>query len=82
VNGPGNPTLIGAVGFTTVTNPQTGVYCVGPLISGHSVITSSPVSTNITVATYSPQQCPGSYEFGTSNGASLASGTGFYVEVP
>jgi hypothetical protein len=82
VNGTGNPTLVGAVGFTTITNPQSGVYCVGPVISGHTTIVATPVATSVTVATYSPQQCSGDYEFGTSNGSDFTDGQGFNVVVP
>ena len=82
VNGTGNPTLVGAVGFTTITNPQSGVYCLGPTISGHTTIVATPVATSVTVATYSPQQCSGAYEFGTSSGSDFTDGQGFNVTVP
>lgn len=78
----GNPTLNGAVGLTTVTNPQAGVYCFGPTISGHNTVVVTPIATSVSIAEYSPQQCSGDYEFATSNGTNLTNGQGFDIIVP
>ncbi len=83
INSVGNPYL-GAnstFGFTSVTNPSTGFYCVQPGFSGHPALTS-PDATATTVATVSPQTCSGGYEFETSNGQNLTTGSGFTVAVP
>ena len=54
----------------------------GLTISGHTTIVATPVATSVTVATYSPQQCSGDYEFGTSSGSDFTDGQGFNVVVP
>jgi hypothetical protein len=79
VNGPGNPILTENAGFTSVSEPQNGTFCVGPIIPGHPPLVS-PAGAEAIIATVSPQQCPGSYEFRSN--VELIQGGGFSVLVP
>ncbi len=79
VNGAGNPSFSESSGFTSVTEPQPGVFCLNPIIPGHPVLVS-PASTEATFFTVSPQQCAGGYEIATNT--SIPAGAGFQALVP
>jgi hypothetical protein len=79
VNGSGNPSLGLNSGFSSVTEPAPGEFCLTPLYAGHPIIVSG-AGTDVSFGVFSPQQCPGGYEIGASE--SLTSGQGFMVTVP
>jgi hypothetical protein len=79
VNGVGNPTFTINSGFTAVTEPQAGVFCLTPAFAGHTIVTSV-VGTEAVLAQVSPQQCPGGYELATNQ--TIGNGDGFNVTVP
>jgi hypothetical protein len=78
VNGPGNPLLTENAGFTSVNEPQPGVFCLNSLIPGHAPVVSA-AGVEAIFATVSPQQCPGGYEIRTNQ---EITGGGFSVLVP
>lgn len=83
MNSVGNPTLIANSGFTSVTEPQAGEFCVGPLFPGHPVITSPAGGSNdASVSEVSDQQCPTDYEVAVTNGVAFAAGQGFNIVAP
>jgi hypothetical protein len=77
VNGVGNPTFTVNSGFSAVTEPQEGIFCITPVYAGRPLITSSVGAVG--VASVSPQQCPGGYELESGAGQN---GTGFSIMVP
>ena len=79
VNGPGNPVLTENAGFTAVSEPQNGTFCVDPIIPGHPPLISA-AGVNATFVTVSPQQCPGGYEF--KSNVEITGGGGFSVLIP
>jgi hypothetical protein len=79
VNGPGNPILTENAGFTSVTEPQPGVFCLSPLIPGHTPVVSA-AGVEAIFATVSPQQCPGGNEIRTNQ--QITGGAGFSVMIP
>jgi hypothetical protein len=79
VNGPGNPILTESAGFTAVSEPQVGTFCVDPIIPGHPPLVSA-AGVDATFVTVSPQQCPGGYEF--KSNIEISGGGGFSVMVP
>jgi hypothetical protein len=80
LNSVDNPTFAVNSGFTSITEPATGEFCLDPVYSGHPLIIS-PAGGEAILSTFSPEQCPGGYEIG-SNPANLADGAGFSVMVP
>jgi len=83
LNGVGNPTIVSGSGFTSVTEPEAGVFCLAPVFSGHAPIVSDAGGNNEAIfSEASAQQCPGDYELVVTNGYSLGSGQGFNVTVP
>jgi len=80
VNGVGNPTFTTNSGFSSITEPATGEFCLSPVYAGHPLI-ATPVGGELIVAVVSAQQCPGGYELGTSP-AGISNGEGFSVTVP
>jgi hypothetical protein len=79
VNGVNNPTLETNVGLTTVTEPETGVFCVGPIVPGHPILVS-PIATVAAIAPVSPQKCPGNFQIDSNE--PLSGGEGFSVVIP
>jgi hypothetical protein len=79
VNGPGNPVLTENAGFTSVSEPQVGTFCLGPIVPGHPPIVSA-AGTEAIFATVSPQQCPGGYEIKSNQ--EISGGGGFSVVIP
>lgn len=81
INGSGNPAFINGAGFTSVTEPQANVYCIGPVYSGVPLIAVPAGGGNrAVIVQVSPQQCPGGYELEASAG--FSTGQGFTVEAP
>jgi hypothetical protein len=78
VNGAGNPSFGASVGFTTVTSPAAGVYCVGPAIAGHPLLIT-PAGTATAIALGPSEKCSGSYQ--VESEVALTSGQGFIVAV-
>jgi hypothetical protein len=88
INATGNPAFLpGAVGFTSVTEPSAGIFCInipagatgiGPIVSD--------AGGNLTAiyAQVSPQQCAGQYEIAQqANSANPpGNGQGFSIMVP
>jgi hypothetical protein len=79
INGPGNPTFAVDSGFSSVTEPDEGVYCLDPIYAGHTIIVSLD-SVAADIAEVSPQKCPGGYQLETN--VNLEGGQGFNVIVP
>jgi hypothetical protein len=86
INGSGNPAFnAGAVGFTTVTEPQANIYCVAiPAgATGIQPIISDFGGNNDAVFSFaSPQQCPGEYEVAQESGTAVGNGQGFVIMIP
>lgn len=76
----GNPVIAGGSGFSSVTEPQTGVFCLAPIYGSLPLIVSPAGGTEL-ADTYSPQECPGAYEIVTEP-AHIDDGEGFNVMVP
>jgi hypothetical protein len=88
INATGNPAFTpGAVGFTSVTEPTPGIFCIaipagatgiGPIVS------DAGGSLAAIYAQASPQQCPGQYEVAQQNNGAPAptNGQGFNIMVP
>lgn len=79
VNGAGNPTFLANSGFSSVTEPESGFFCLTPLYTGHPIL-ATPAGTAASFLTVSPQKCPGGYEIEASE--AVSSGQGFIVAVP
>ncbi len=79
VNGAGNPTFLANSGFTSVTEPQPGFFCLTPAYAGHPIL-ATPAGTAAAFLTVSPQQCSGGYEIEASE--PVSSSQGFIVSVP
>ncbi len=79
INGAGNPAFGSDSGFTSVTEPQTGFFCITPVYAGLPILTT-PGGTTDSFAVVSPQKCPGGYEIEASS--SISTGEGFIVAVP
>lgn len=79
-NSAGNPSIGAGSGFTTVSHPQAGIYCLGPSIAGHPVLVTPAGDANI-FAMGPSEVCTGSYQIEV-NTANLASGQGFIAAVP
>jgi hypothetical protein len=85
INATGNPAFApGAVGFTSVTEPSSGTFCIAipPGASGINPVLSD-VGGNLAgvYAQVSPQQCSGQYEIFSENGAP-GNGQGFSIMIP
>jgi hypothetical protein len=78
VNGAGNVSFLNNVGFTSVSEPQSGTYCLVPAYPGHPIL-ATPAGTFTPVAVQGASQCPGGYELRAEG---LTSGQGFTVTVP
>ena len=74
VNGAGNPTFLSDSGFSGVTSPQSGVYCLTPSISGHPLLVTA-AGTQAIFSLVSAQKCPGGYQIETAT--TLSNGQGF-----
>jgi hypothetical protein len=86
INGSGNPAFgTGAVGFTTVTEPQANIYCVA-IPAGATgiqpIISDAGGSNNAVFSLASPQQCSGEYEVAQESGTAIGSGDGFVIMIP
>lgn len=79
VNGAGNPAFTVNSGFTSITEPASGEFCLTPAYA-EPLITTPAGGTEV-AGLYSPQQCPGGYEIGTDP-SDLSNGEGFSVMVP
>ncbi len=79
VNGPGNPILTENAGFTSVTEPEAGVFCLNPIVPGHTPVVS-PAASLATFAIVSPQKCPGGNEIRSNQ--EITGGEGFSVMIP
>ena len=79
VNGAGNPMFLANSGFSSVTEPQPGFFCLTPLYAGHPIL-ATPAGTAAAFLTVSAQQCPGGYELEASE--AVSNGQGFIVAVP
>jgi hypothetical protein len=83
LNGVGNPTIVVGSGFTGVSEPSTGVFCLAPLFPNHPAVVSDGGGNNQAVfSEVADQQCPGDYELAVTDGFSLVGGQGFNVTVP
>jgi hypothetical protein len=86
LNGLGNPTFgPGAVGFTSVTEPQPNIYCINiPAGSGGitPMISNFGGNNNAVFSTASAQQCSGQYEIAQQSGNAIGSGQGFTILIP
>jgi len=86
VNGTGNPAfLAGAVGFTSVTEPSTGIFCIA-IPAGATgigpVLSDAGGNLAAVYAQVSPQQCAGQYEIALQTGTAPTNGQGFSIMVP
>lgn len=79
VNSVGNPAFTVNSGFSSVTEPATGEFCLTPAYP-EPLITTPAGGTEV-AGLYSPQQCPGGYEIGTKP-SDIGGGEGFSVMVP
>jgi hypothetical protein len=79
VNGVGNPLLTENAGFTSVSEPQPGTFCLNPYVPGHPAVVSA-AGVEAVFSSVSPQQCPGGYEFRSNQ--EISGGGGFAVVVP
>lgn len=79
VNGAGNPMFLANSGFTSVTEPQAGFFCLTPVYAGHPIL-ATPAGTAAAFLTVSAQQCSGGYEIEASE--PVSNGQGFIVSVP
>ena len=75
LNGVGNPVFSAdAVGFTTVTEPQTGIYCV-PIPDGATgiqpIISDAGGDNDAVFSFASPEVCPGDYEIAQESGTAI-----------
>jgi hypothetical protein len=83
LNGIGNPSIVVGSGFTGVSEPSAGVFCLAPLLPGHPAIVSDGGGDNEAIfAEVADEQCPGDYEIAVTNGFSLSGGQGFNITVP
>jgi hypothetical protein len=80
VNGAGNVSFLSNAGFSSVSEPSPGKYCLTPAYAGHPILVSS-AGTGQTIAVIGAAQCPGGYELEAAE-APLSSGQGFIVSVP
>lgn len=80
VNSAGNPTIGAGSGFTSVTHPASGIYCLSPSISGYPILIT-PAGDGDVFDLGPSESCPGGYQIET-NVANLASGQGFIAAVP
>jgi hypothetical protein len=76
----GTPTLGDNSGFTSVTEPKPGFFCIFPVYAGHPIMTT-PAGTADAFAVIGPTDCSGGYEIEASS-TSIKHGEGFSVEVP
>ncbi len=79
INGAGNPSFGAAAGFTSVTSPAPGVYCVGPVIAGRPLLVT-PAGTSTAIALGPSEKCSGAYQ--VESEVALSNGQGFIVAVP
>jgi hypothetical protein len=79
INGAGNPSFLTNSGFTSVTSPSAGVYCLTPAFAGHPLLVT-PAGIEAVFALVSAQNCPGGYQIETNS--TVSSGQGFVVAVP
>ncbi len=79
VNGAGNVSFLTNAGFSSVSEPQPGKYCLTPAYAGHPILVTSG-GTFASIAVIGAAQCPGGYELEAE--APLTSGQGFTVSVP
>jgi hypothetical protein len=88
----GSPVLGGNVGFTSVTNPSTGVYCISPVFrdAANSLVLPvfGPVNGGIGATIVASGACPATayqvetYNQGNGNVAAPAQGQGFTIAIP
>lgn len=76
----GTPTLGENSGFTSVTEPKPGFFCILPVYAGHPILTT-PAGTGDAFAVVAPTECSGGYEIEASS-TSVKHGEGFVVAVP
>jgi hypothetical protein len=79
----GNPQLSNNVGFTSVTSPSAGYYCLAGITGANlnlPLIVSPAGSYEGDVAMGAPEQCPGQFEVIAS--AAFGAGQGFVVALP
>jgi hypothetical protein len=87
INATNNPAFApGAVGFTSVTEPSAGIFCVA-IPAGASginpVLSAVGGSATAAYAQVSPQQCSGQYEIAQEvSGGNPTNGNGFSIMVP
>ncbi len=86
LNGVGNPVFSENFGFTTVTEPQLGIFCVVPPAGDASlppIVSAVGGNNGEKFAVVSPQQCAGDFEIADEGGGGdLTSGQGFAIELP
>ncbi len=80
ISGAGNPTFLSNSGFSSVSEPTPGKYCLTPAVAGHPILVTS-AGTGQTIAVIGAAQCPGGYELEAAE-APLTTGEGFIVAVP